>query len=550
MARVYGIVMQEYIKIFNGYRHAYGIADWTNTIVDSESGKKKPDYRWSYNKLTDEIYQKHLAGKESIGVQPTNENGNARFGVIDIDPKQYKNFNKQLYFEIIQKYKLPLIPIESKSGGLHLYLFMNEFVQSTIIVSFLSNLLPTFNLRQDCEIFPKQTQLTKDAESGAIKPGQFINLPYFNSTQRKAFNIDGTFFTLEQFIKVVELNLATVENLTKITEDLEYQTMEGVDDDFLDGPPCLPQISKISKEPSFDGKDRFMYNYHVLAKMKFPDTWQQKVKNAPVKYFETVHANAWDDKKLNAKLRSWDKSEKGYTCKQSPLSEFCKKGICVKKKFGVIAGSKGAYPVINNLRKIDIDPEPEYEFDITKPDGIGKATVHCKTVEHIMDQRKRRNAIAKAAGIVVPIIKGEADQIMLEALFAGQTPTNAPIGTSTKEKLHDILHAKINGPKALNDASFKSGTVLIEGEFAYFRYDKFYDKLKSKNWKHAEDKTGILMEKNYKDCEIKFIEQKRFPSKEKGKHNTPTKNIVSISIKKFEEIIIKHTRIKHNTEIM
>ncbi len=52
--------MQEYIKIFNGYRHAYGIADWTNAIVDPESGKQKPNYRWTYEEFTDTIYQEHF----------------------------------------------------------------------------------------------------------------------------------------------------------------------------------------------------------------------------------------------------------------------------------------------------------------------------------------------------------------------------------------------------------------------------------------------------------------------------------------------------------
>ena len=52
--------MKEYVKIFNGYRHAYGIADWTNATVDPESGKKKPDYRWTYEEFTDQIYQDHL----------------------------------------------------------------------------------------------------------------------------------------------------------------------------------------------------------------------------------------------------------------------------------------------------------------------------------------------------------------------------------------------------------------------------------------------------------------------------------------------------------
>jgi hypothetical protein len=541
--------MQEYIKIFNGYRHAYGIADWTNAVIDPENGKKKPVYRWNYEEFTDAIYQEHLEGNISVGIQPTNEKGSAIFGVIDVDPKQYEDFDKKFYLETIQQYKLPLVPVESKSGGLHLYLFMNEFVQSTVIVSFLSNLLPLFHLKPDCEIFPKQTQLTKDPETGILKPGQFINLPYYGG-ERKAVNIDGTFFTLEQFVQVVDANITTKDELKTITEEMERQSMEGVDEDFLDGPPCLALISKISNQENFDGKDRFMYNYHVFVKMKYADNWEQKVKNAPVKYFAREHANAWDDNKLKQKTRSWNRSEKGYTCNQSPISDFCKKGICVKKKFGILAGSKGQYPVLTNLRKIDIEPDPEYEFDVTKPDGIGKATVHCRTIEHVTDQRKRRNSIAKAAGFPPPIIKAPEDQTVLEALFQTQKIINPPVGTSPREKLHDVLHAKINGPKAMNDASFKSGTVLIEDGYAYFKFDKFYDKLKSKNWKHGEDKTGVMMKTNYKHCDIEFLEQKRYPSNIKGKYNTPTKNVVSINIKEFEDVTINHNKLKHNTEIM
>ena len=176
--------------------------------------------------------------------------------------------------------------------------------------------------------------------------------------------------------------------------------------------------------------------------------------------------------------------------------------------------------------------------------------MHCKTIEHVTDQRKRRNSIAKAAGFPPPIIKAPEDQSVLEALFQTQKVINPPVGTSPKEKLHDVLHAKINGPKAMNDAAFKSGTVLIEDGYAYFKFDKFYDKLRSKNWKHGEDKTGVMMKTNYKKCDIQFLEQKRYPTKEKGKYNTPTKNIVMISIEEFEDIEINHTKIKHNTEIM
>ena len=435
--------MEKYIEYFNGYRNAYGIADFDHkeSKVDSETGKKKPVYRWNFEELTPEIYQQHLDGKLSIGIQPCTEDSEVKFAVIDIDPKDYVNFNKKDYLDIIQAYDLPLLPAESKSGGLHLYLFMEKFTNASLIKSFLTNLLSLFGLKQDTEIFPKQTQLTKDSETGQLRPGQFINLPYFGE-ERKALNVDGTTFTLEQFIQVIGANLVPKERLKEITEEMEAKTMEGVDEEFVDGPPCLAAISKIASNPKFDGKDRFMYNYHVMVKLKYPDGWEQRVKNAPVKYFTGVDANAWDDKKLSAKTKSWNRGSKGYKCNESPLSEHCKKGICVKKKFGVLRGTKGSYPVLTNLKKIDLDPEPEYEFDVTKPDGISTATVHCRTVEHLNDQRKRRNAISKAAGFFPPLIKGEEEQVVMDALYTTQKVVLPPVGTSPKEKLHDVYTCK------------------------------------------------------------------------------------------------------------
>ena len=55
-------------------------------------------------------------------------------------------------------------------------------------------------------MFPKQTELVKDSETGEINKGNFINLPYFKKTERRALNLDGTEFTFEEFIQLVEAN--------------------------------------------------------------------------------------------------------------------------------------------------------------------------------------------------------------------------------------------------------------------------------------------------------------------------------------------------------
>ena len=212
---------KKYIQIFNGYRGAYGVADWTNVKIDPVSGKKKPDYRWNFEPFTDQIFIDHLSGAKSVGIQPTNENSEVKFGLIDIDPNNYVNYDKKFFIDKIQEFKLPLIPIESKSGGLHLFIFMNEFISATLLVSFLSNLLPLFELKPDTEIFPKQTQLTKDTETGELRPGQFINLPYYKKTERQALNLDGTPFTFEQFIPLVESNLVDPDQLNAITDGID-----------------------------------------------------------------------------------------------------------------------------------------------------------------------------------------------------------------------------------------------------------------------------------------------------------------------------------------
>ena len=48
----------------------------------------------------------------------------------------------------------------------------------------------------------------------------------------------------------------------------------------------------------------------------------------------------------------------------------------------------------------------------------------------------------------------------------------------------------------------------------------------------------------YESCEIQFLDQKRFPSKEQGKYHASVKNVVEINTKSFEEVPIYHKKIK------
>ena len=139
--------MKEFRKYFSGLERDFGFCNVNNGYHDPQTNKLKfdpGDYGWSKRNISDQDYQDHLDGKRAIGIQACDDNGMASFGAIDIDPSDYSNFDIQHYLKIIQDKNLPVVPIKSKSNGLHIYVFTAEKVPATLIREFLQNLLFIF----------------------------------------------------------------------------------------------------------------------------------------------------------------------------------------------------------------------------------------------------------------------------------------------------------------------------------------------------------------------------------------------------------------------
>ena len=179
--------MKEFIKYFTGLTRNYGVCKTDQGYTDPETGKKKFKHEWSQIRITDKDYEDHLKGTKSIGIQPCTDEGLARFGAIDVD--KYP-IDREFYLKTIQEKNLPIIPVLSKSGGLHLYVFTTEFVKAVEIRQFLEQMLYVFKLSINTEIFPKQTNLRSSDEEGNKTNGNFINLPY-NGQNRRALSPDG-----------------------------------------------------------------------------------------------------------------------------------------------------------------------------------------------------------------------------------------------------------------------------------------------------------------------------------------------------------------------
>lgn len=522
-----GLMQKEFAEIFNGLKRNFGIAYLDKFTIDEKTGKKKPDrYGWSFKEITNEDYKDHLSGKTSIGIQPCDDDGMASFGAIDIDDTQhsYDNFPYKKYLDLIKQNSLPLIPVKSKSGGLHLYLFLKSKVKAVFLRNFLESLLFTLQLKPNTEIYPKQTELGFDEDKNEWSNGQYINLPYFSGDQRVAINYDGSSFTLEQFIKIVNHNKKTKEELEEFSLTLVKTVLQGGSEEFEDGPPCLQILTKTKLS---DWRDRFLYNYMVFAKKKYSDNWQQIVKAAPQKYFlkdsNGVIEGDWSsEKKIIEKIRSWRKdSSKGYMCTQEPIVNFCMKAECLKRKYGVASDRKKMFPLLSNLVKINY-PEPEYTFNVELPENKGTKPVRAKDIKQIKDQEELRALIMKTANMYVAKIKGDDFESVLDKLLPPVEIHEPPKGTTPNELLHEYLEEYINGPRAKSYASFKSGAVLIEEGCVYFKFSNFFNTLKNKEWKENKSRTAQRIKERYK---AEFGIKKRFP-----KTNNETTNFEAIEV--------------------
>ena len=397
---------QKFIQIFDGLKRDYGYAEVSNGYKDTTTGKFKVKHGWAGKQLTDTDYIQHLNGEKSIGIQPCDDNGMVSFGAIDIDSKAYQDFSPRKYLEIIEKNNLPVIPVKSKSGGLHLYVHTKNKVKASFLRNFLDKLLYTLELNTATEIYPKQTELGTGPD-GSFTNGNFINLPYYNKTERVALNLDGTEFKFDQYIQVVEANLKTEQELNSFIDAHINRILTGGAEEFNDGPPCLQAISKTIDDSNKlpDERDRFLFNYMVFCKKKYPDLWEKKVLDGARKYI--LYDEEWGDKKVLDKIKSWRKPTAGHLCDQDPIKNFCIKSECAKRQFGYMSDKQKKFPQLSALIRIDYQPEPEFRFTVhfnDKQDGEMSKQVVARDINYLMDMEKCRRLIGAHTPIAPPRI--------------------------------------------------------------------------------------------------------------------------------------------------
>ena len=111
--------------LFAGLDRAYG----TYQVTDAEGKKLSGQARTVQQPLTRDVWELHLSGERSLGVIPIRDDNTVAFAAIDIDtyPLDLVALEAQ-----IAELGLPLVVVRSKSGGAHLYLFIEEGIAAQV----------------------------------------------------------------------------------------------------------------------------------------------------------------------------------------------------------------------------------------------------------------------------------------------------------------------------------------------------------------------------------------------------------------------------------
>ena len=456
-------MIERFKNIFIGLERAHGV-----TIVEDTNGNGTKIKGKSFVKrqpVTDELWQKHLEGKENLGIIPINDNNQCGWGCIDID--SYAGFDHKKLINKIINMKLPLIVCRSKSGGAHVFLFTSDYVAAKTMRDKLVQIRAVLGYGNS-EIFPKQTELKSQDDTG-----NFLNLPYFNfkNSVRYAFKENGEAATLESFFELQERYKQ---------DDISTIEVKRPETKYSDGPPCIELMSenKIGE----GGRNNALFHYGVYAKQKWPDGWKSKL----VVFNETAMEKPLSDSEVDIVVKQHDKKDWGYKCNDQPMCSLCDKTLCRSRKFGI--GQEVLFPNLTDLQVIDLE-DPYYYLNV---DG---ERLKLESVKHLRQQSLFQEAFMVQLKNRPPTLK-EKDWVHITNILLNNAEVTEPAeGLRTEDQLQNHLQEYcLNRTQLDSKEDLPRGGTWTNNGYHHFVFDKFYHNyLMRKRWDLGYSRTAEML---------------------------------------------------------
>ncbi|MCK5606793.1 hypothetical protein KAR91_33130 [Candidatus Pacearchaeota archaeon] len=395
----------EFEELFIGLNRSYG--QWYKTNK-AETIKAT---------VTRGNYFKHLDGEIGLGLVPIREDNTCIWGAIDVDAHgDLPDIDLNELEKKIANLNLPLVTCRSKSGGAHLYLFMEEPISAKQMQQTLKKWAGVLG-HGGVEIFPKQVKLSE----GQL--GNWLNLPYFNAKDTVRYAIkNGNKLTLEQFC----IEAMSVRQTWKFIKSINItlfttSEMEGA-------PPCLIHLAESGIKEGC--RNEAMFNFGIYFH-KMGGDWVDEM--LALNYSKQIMPKALSKREIDTLCGSIERAGTYlYKCSQPPIVDFCNKELCKKQKYGIqaLGGNYNDF-IVGNLTKVLSDP-PRWILEINE-EPIELAT------EELMTFRYLRRAIIEKLSAVIPPMKDEDWLLYLKPKMENHIVIEAPDDASVKGQIKAML---------------------------------------------------------------------------------------------------------------
>ena len=347
----------------------------------------------------------------------------------------------------------------SKSGGAHIFIFLKEPVQASLVRDKLTEWSAEIGYA-NCEIFPKQVEIKADRGD----TGNFLNLPYHNgnNTNRYAFNDDGSGSSLDEFFKLYDTYAVDQETLlsTKVKRKKEVKELE-------DGPPCLATL--MSQGIPEGGRDNTLYQYAVYAKKKWPNEWQAKVDEFNHKYMEKPLGSA----QVQKTVTQHERKDYQYKCKDQPMCSVCSPIVCQSRQYGIGDSFEHNF---SDLTKIQSDQSVWFL-------NIDGQRIVLDT-EELFDQNKFRKACMDKINIVPNPMRPNAWTTRLQQLLRDIEVIEAPKEIRREGRFKSLLQQFLDDQGAAEHIDeINMGKAWFDKGKAYFKTDAIQTFLEKKRFK-------------------------------------------------------------------
>jgi hypothetical protein len=299
-------------------------AKWPGFAVDRRTKEFLP--------VTKEVYREHLNGGNGLAIAPLTDIGDKRnvcfYAVIDIDvyDVNYKWLVRRLY-DLGFKFAAFL----SKSGGLHIYFFFGEPEPGDKAIEVLNKIVEVFGLdrlyttdkgKNKVEIFPKQAAYVSENSKGSC-----LFLPFYNSAKKdgcrtKMISAEGTLLGIKKALSVIDGMFTSVREIGETLSGLPYS----------DSPFCIQMVLLTGALTENSGRNEFLFTAALYLKLKLGKDFRNELEEMNNCLEAPLEQKDVDRIYKSATEQDWQIWGR---CKKSPMSEYCDRALCRKRKFGV-----------------------------------------------------------------------------------------------------------------------------------------------------------------------------------------------------------------------